>query len=93
MSANDTDTRGKYVTQVGVTNGTITIAYGNEANAQIAALTLELAPYVTPDRSVAWRCGGAPVPNATTLMTGAAYTGGTLNSAANLKYLPSACRP
>jgi len=93
MSATATDTSGKYVRSVGVANGVITVAYGNEANAQINTLTLEIVPYVTPDRSVAWRCGGAPVPNATTLMTGATYTGGTLNAAAYLKYLPSACRP
>jgi len=93
MSANATDTSGKYVTQVGVTNGTITVAYGNEANAQIAGQTLEIAPYVTPDNSVAWRCGGAPVPANTNLMPGAAYTGGTLAGANFVKYLPSACRP
>jgi type IV pilus assembly protein PilA len=94
MSATATDTRGKYVSGVEVTNGTITVTYGGtEVNSQIANATLEIAPYVTPDRSVAWRCGGAPVPNSTTLMTGAAYSGGTLNNAATLKYLPSACRP
>jgi type IV pilus assembly protein PilA len=93
MSDNDTDTSGKYVTSVGVAGGTITVSYGNESNAQINGLTLEIVPYVTPDRSIAWRCGGAPAPAATTIMTGAAYTGGTLNAAANLKYLPSACRP
>src|SRR5262252_355982 len=60
MSANATDTNGKYVTGVNVANGTITIAYGFEANAAITGLTLELAPYVTADQSVAWRCGGAP---------------------------------
>jgi len=93
MSANATDTSGKYVTQVNVTNGTITITYGNEANAAIAGATLELVPYTTPDNSVAWRCGGAPVPVGTTIMTGAAYSGGTLAGAAMVKYLPSACRP
>jgi type IV pilus assembly protein PilA len=93
MSANATDTSGKYVTGVAVANGTITITYGNEANAAIAGLTLELVPYTTPDQSVAWRCGGAGVPVGTAIMVGAAYTGGTLAGAANVKYLPSACRP
>src|SRR5215211_5676461 len=37
MSDLATDTSGKYVSQVAVTNGTITVSYGNEANAQIAA--------------------------------------------------------
>jgi type IV pilus assembly protein PilA len=93
MSANGTDTSGKYVTSVDVANGTITITYGNEANAAIKAATLELVPYTTPDQSVAWRCGGAAVPVGTVIMKGAAYTGGTLAAAAMVKYLPSACRP
>jgi type IV pilus assembly protein PilA len=93
MSANVTDTSGKYVDQVAVTNGTITIRYANEANAAINQRTLELVPYVTPDNSVAWRCGAAPVPGGTTIMTGAAYTGGTLVTGALTRYLPAACRP
>jgi type IV pilus assembly protein PilA len=94
MSANATDTSGKYVVSVDVTNGTITVKYGNEANAAITNATLELVPYTTPDNSVAWRCGAAAVPAGTTIMTGAAYTGGTLGAtASNNKYLPSACRP
>ena len=93
MSATGTDTSGKYVTSVDVANGAITVTYGNEANAQIKAQTLEIVPYTTPDNSVAWRCGGAPAPAATVIMTGAAYTGGTLAGANFVKYLPSACRP
>ena len=92
MSANATDTTGKYVSQVAVDTGIITVTYGNEANAQINSLTLELTPYLTPDNSVAWRCGGAIVPNGTTIM-GGTHTGGTLNVANFLKYLPSSCRP
>jgi Tfp pilus assembly major pilin PilA len=93
MSATATDTSGKYVTGVEVANGAITVTYGNEANAQIKGQTLEIVPYTTPDNSVAWRCGGAPVPVGTKVMTGAAYTGGTLSTANFVKYLPSACRP
>ena len=94
MSANATDTSGKYVQSVEVTNGTILVTYGGtEVNSQLAGQTLEIVPYVTVDRSVAWRCGGAPVPANTTLMSGAAYSGGTLAGADYVKYLPSACRP
>jgi type IV pilus assembly protein PilA len=93
MSANATDTSGKYVTAVNVSSGVITVTYGNEANSQLNGLTLEIVPYVTPDNSVAWRCGGAVAPT-NTIMNGATYTGGTLASnTSNLKYLPSACRP
>jgi len=101
MSATVTDTNGKYVTQVSVTNGTIAITYGNQANAAIAGLTLGLTPYETPDKSVAWRCGSAPAPgNAGNALLGtagagtiAAYTPGTLAVAATNKYLPKSCRP
>jgi type IV pilus assembly protein PilA len=93
MSANGTDTNGKYVGAVDVAGGVITITYGNEVNAAINGLTLGLTPYITPDNSVAWRCGGAPQPGTGTNTMGNAHTGGTLNTAATLKYLPSACRP
>jgi type IV pilus assembly protein PilA len=93
MSNLATDTSGKYVTQVDVTTGVITISYGNEANAQINGATLQLGPYTTPDNSVAWRCGAANVPNGTVPMNGSAgFTGGSLAAAATQKYLPSACR-
>jgi type IV pilus assembly protein PilA len=101
MSANDTDTSGKYVAKVGVTNGTILITYGNEASTQLKTTpeSLGLTPYETPDLSVVWRCGAAPAPNGAALMgtagkgVVAAYNGGTLAAANLQKYLPSACRP
>jgi type IV pilus assembly protein PilA len=93
MSATATDTNGKYVTSVEVTNGVILITYGHEANARIAGATVGLNPYTTPDNSVAWRCGGANVPGgAPTIMSGATYNGGTLAAADMQKYLPAACR-
>ena len=98
MSALPTDTSGKYVTQILITNGTIQIMYGNEANAVIRTQTLELVPYETGDKSVAWRCGQAQQPANTNLLGNgtaqvAAYNGGTLATDALLrKYLPKACR-
>ena len=103
MTPTATDTQGKYVTGLQVTNGTLIITYGNEANAQITGETLEITPYESADLSVIWRCGGAPDPTtmgATGLMgasgagNAAAYTGGgTLVTGAMTQYLPSACRP
>ena len=93
MSPNGTDTSGKYVDEIRVANGVITIVYGNEANTQIVNKTLELVPYVTPDQSVAWRCGDALQPSGTSTMPSAnAWTGGTLVSGALTRYLPAACR-
>ncbi len=105
MSAAATDTNGKYVTQISVANGTIVITYGNEANRALhpggTGLTLGLTPYETADRSVAWRCGSAPVPGAAANAllgtagggTTASYVAGTLAVAATNKYLPKSCRP
>jgi type IV pilus assembly protein PilA len=84
MSNTATDTSGKYVTSVEVTNGVITVTYNqNETNAKIKTNTLILTPYLTPDNSVAWRCGSAPQPAGTTIM-GGAYANSTLPD----KYLP-----
>jgi type IV pilus assembly protein PilA len=97
MSATATDTRGKYVSSVEVTNGVITITYdGNEVNNAIRTATLGLTPYVTADNSVAWKCGLAPIPGnlaAGNIMPGGTVNNGTLGVAANAKYLPAACRP
>jgi type IV pilus assembly protein PilA len=100
MSPNDDDTQGKYVASVGITNGTILITYGNEANAQIDAETLGITPYESADLSVIWRCGAADAPAGAAGLLGAsgggvtaAYDGGTLAGADLQKYLPSACRP
>ena len=95
MSGNDADTNGKYVTSVGVNNGIITVTYGYEANQAITNETLRLVPYVTPDNSVAWRCGGAGQPTGTTgAMPGTTFAnGGTLAGTNFVKYLPAACRP
>lgn len=90
MSNLATDTSGKYVSQVDVAAGTIAITYGNEANTKITASganILTLVPYVTPDSSVAWKCGRAGVPNNTQLLG----TGG--NTTVDVRYLPKACRP
>jgi type IV pilus assembly protein PilA len=95
MSASATDTNGKYVESVDVVSGVIRITYGNEANAVIGAgnQTLDLAPFVTPDGSIVWRCGGAADPTGGSMMSGATSTGGTLATANFMRYLPAACRP
>jgi type IV pilus assembly protein PilA len=99
MSPLANDTAGKYVSSVEVTQGVITITYGNEANAKITAAgqdSLSLTPYESADASVIWRCGNAADPTAggagavSTLGNGTAtYTPATIES----KYMPKACRP
>lgn len=87
MTATATDTAGKYVSAVEVVNGLISVTYGNEANTNIASNTLTLTPYISIDRSVAWRCGNAAAPTGN-VMPGSAYTAPTVQP----QYLPSACR-
>jgi len=100
MTANATDTQGKYVASVNVANGTIVITYGNDANAQIDTETLGLTPWETADLSVVWQCGAALDPVGLALMG----TSGAVNIAVQNRgtlgtdplfqqYLPSACRP
>jgi type IV pilus assembly protein PilA len=90
MSNVATDTSGKFVNAVEVTNGTIIITYGKEANSKITAAgsnNLTLVPYQTVDSSVAWRCGTALAPTNTTIL------GSDLATTVNPRYLPKACRP
>jgi type IV pilus assembly protein PilA len=89
MSTNDTDTQGKYVTQVAVTSGAIIVTYGKDANTAILNKKLAINPYVTLDMSVAWQCGFSTAPTGTTSMSGATVAATDVD----VRYLPAACRP
>jgi type IV pilus assembly protein PilA len=94
LSANATDTVGKYVQSVNVTNGVLIVTYGNEANAAINGLTLTVTPYETTELGLVWRCGTAPAPVGLALLG----TSGGGNAAAYIaptvpdRYLPASCR-
>ena len=97
MTANATDTSGKFVTQVDVTNGVVTVTFGNKASAQISGKTLSMTPYQTPDGSVVWRCSVASAPAGANLLgTGsaqvAAYAADTLSAVSSGRFLPRNCR-
>ena len=101
MTKTVTDTNGKYVTSVAVTNGAVTITYGNEVNRIVKGATLSLVPYETPDLSVTWQCGNAAAPaNAALLGTkgggnvsaATPPTGNLAPAAGGDKYLPASCR-
>jgi type IV pilus assembly protein PilA len=94
MTAAATDTSGKYVTGVQVTNGAITITYGNQANKAINGKTLGLTPYEATDLSVTYVCGAAAVPPNVNLL-GTAAGAPTAVAVTNVlnKYLPASCRP
>ena len=85
--------KGKYVTSVSVgAGGQITITYGGQANATIAADTLLLTPYTSANGDVAWVCGSRGIAGTSglTIATSAAdpADGGTLDP----KYRPANCR-
>ena len=71
MSANVTDTNGKYVTQVSSherrDHKSRTALEANAGDRR--ARRSSIVPYVTPDDSVAWRCGAAPVPSGSGIAT------------------------
>jgi type IV pilus assembly protein PilA len=97
MSANPTDTAGKYVTSIDVDDGVLIVMFGGpEVNADIAGLTLTITPYETGDLSVVWRCGSAPAPAGGVNLLG---TAGGRNVTAYIaptvpdRYLPASCRP
>jgi type IV pilus assembly protein PilA len=85
---------GKYVEEIDVSNGTITIVYGNDANDQLVSTgdTLTLQPRVSANDDVVWLCGyytGADVAGLTDPASGASDAGAT---DVEPKYLPQSCR-
>jgi type IV pilus assembly protein PilA len=96
MTANATDTNGKYTTGVAIQNGTVIVTMGNEANAIISNLTVTLTPYETADMSVVWRCGYANQPGSGTQLMGTAGGGQTASyvmPTVPMQYMPASCRP
>ena len=77
---------GKYVTDVLVNDGGITITFGNQANSNIATNTLGLTPWTSANKDVIWVCGNRTEPSG-------ASAGGT-EATTNLldKYMPQTCR-
>ena len=89
MSADPTDSRGSYVSQVVVDNGRVDVTFsGPRAHQAIIGKTLSLTPYITPGNSIIWRCGNAGVPNGALLQNGANHLPATVEP----RYLPSSCR-
>lgn len=98
MTAAATDTAGRYVNQVAVANGVITVTYGTVAqnpaiNPAIAGATITLVPWQSVDGSITWKCrsaaspAGAPRPGLTLLPT-AVDAAGTVQG----RFSPSNCR-
>jgi type IV pilus assembly protein PilA len=85
---------GKYVTDVEIGNGGITITYGAQANGNVLNKTLGLTPLLSQNNDVIWVCGNHTAP------AGASATGSSTGTTAATvpttnvpdKYLPQTCR-
>ena len=95
LTANATDTAGKYVASVNVDQGAVIVTYGNDASAQIANLTFTMTPYETNNMGVVWRCGSAPEPTGLSPIGTASGGNVAVYNAPTVpgRYLPASCRP
>jgi len=84
---------GKYVDNIAINGGGITVTFGNDANTRLAAQSLGLTPGASVNGDVVWRCGNAAFNSGITFASGASATSGTTTSGLLNKYLPSSCRP
>ena len=81
--------QGKYVTNITVADGGITVTYGNEANiANLLSETVGLTPGASDNGDVIWRCGS---PATNPLGWGSDIGTSAVTTVAG-KYLPSSCR-
>jgi type IV pilus assembly protein PilA len=87
---------GRYVQEIGVEDGTITITYGRDANQRIVGQTLALQPVVNDNGDVVWICGNANDP-LNTYVNSAGVAGGGVDSVDGVttvldKHMPASCR-
>jgi type IV pilus assembly protein PilA len=96
LAATATDISGKYVLSVGVgAGGVITITYGNQAHANIAAggaNTLTLTPFTSVNGDVSWQCGSWQMGAGLTVASGATAAAAGAGGGVAQKYRPANCR-
>ncbi len=90
------DKSGRYVDQLEVANGTITITYGKDANTKIQDKLLSLQPLVNENGDVVWMCGKSVQPDSTYVNSGGVGGTGTDSDTGltdlNDKHMPASCR-
>ena len=96
MSAAPTDTKGKYVSQVDVFEGVVTVTFGGSVHVEIFNRTVSFTPYtsggVGGGGSIIWRCGWAPVPAGTLPLSGNGVASVHPPPTIPERYLPATCR-
>lgn len=95
LTANATDTQGKYVQSVEIVDGTVIVTFGLDSHALIQGLTVTLVPYETSESSVVWKCAYADPPVGLQPMGTADGTNPSpvTDSTVPPRYVPSSCRP
>jgi type IV pilus assembly protein PilA len=88
----NTDIKGKYVSQIDIANGGITVTYGGDVNAKIAGATLGLTPGSSANGDVVWKCGRSAFASGAIGAGTSTATDGTTSATLLNKYLPSSCR-
>jgi type IV pilus assembly protein PilA len=86
---------GKYVSVVDVTNGTINIKFGGQANSNLSVAAnneLDLRPRLSSNGDVVWLCGKHAAPTGITLTDPPAGASATDATTVLDKYLPANCR-
>jgi len=87
-----TDIKGKYVDNIEIVDGGITITFGGDANQKIVGETLGLTPGASPNDDVVWKCGRSPFASGAVGAGSSAATDGVTSANLLNKYLPSSCR-
>jgi type IV pilus assembly protein PilA len=86
------DKSGRYVESIDVTDGTILITYGLDANATIDGETLSLKPYRNANNDVVWACGNAAEPEGSDENDAAGTPSAAADTSLSDKYMPASCR-
>jgi type IV pilus assembly protein PilA len=86
------DPSGKYVTKVQVGTGTISITYGNQANANILNKVLALRPRISKNDDVIWLCGFNKGDGIAVLLDPTSGASPEVTSTTAPKYVPASCR-
>jgi len=81
----------RYVAEIDVVDGTITVLYGADVNTRIDGETLALQPFVNDNGDVVWLCGNADAPLAGNADPGGGASPAGVTSLLD-KHMPASCR-
>jgi type IV pilus assembly protein PilA len=88
-----TDKAARYVQEIDVADGTITVTYGRDVNSRVNGLLLTLQPFVNPNGDVVWLCGNADAPSAGSATPSPGATASPAGATDLLdKHMPASCR-